>query len=58
MLMLLCASSDQRVLFGEDAHDLGGDFVVNDGLVVLADDVNTEFLGRTYVGLKLVKRVP
>jgi hypothetical protein len=44
MLMLLCASSDQHVLFGEDAHDSGDDFVVNDGLVVLADDVDTEFL--------------
>ena len=33
-----------RVELREDAHDSCGDFVVNNGLVVFADDINTKFL--------------
>jgi hypothetical protein len=32
-------------LFGEDVDDAGGDFVVDYSLVVLAYDVDAEFLG-------------
>jgi hypothetical protein len=35
-VMLLGASCDVRVLIGEDAYDTGGDFVMDDGLVVFA----------------------
>jgi hypothetical protein len=42
--MLLGASCDLRVLIGEDAHDTGGDFVMDDGLVVFAYNIDTEFL--------------
>ena len=42
---LLRAEGDLRVVFREYAHDPGGHFVVDDSFVVLADDVDTEFLG-------------
>jgi hypothetical protein len=46
--MLLCASGDVAVLIEEDACDVGGDFVVDDWMmiVVFAYDINidTEFL--------------
>ena len=42
---LLRAEGDLRVVFGEYAHDPGGHFVVDDSFVVLADDVDTKFLG-------------
>ncbi len=41
------------VLLVEHAHNPRGDFVVNNGLVVLANDVNAEFLEKKSV----VKRV-
>jgi hypothetical protein len=44
LLMLLGASGDVGVLIGEDAYDTGGDFVMDDGLVVFAYDIDTEFL--------------
>jgi hypothetical protein len=44
LLMLLGASCDVRVLIGEDAYDTGGDFVMDDGLVVFAYDIDAEFL--------------
>ena len=44
LLMLLGASGDVGVLIGEDTYDAGGDFVVNDGLVVFAYDINAGFL--------------
>ena len=44
LLMVFCASRGQRILLEKDADDSGGDFVVDDGLVVFADDVDTEFL--------------
>jgi hypothetical protein len=44
--MLLRASSDVSVLFGEDAYDAGGDYVMDDGkMMVLAWNVDSEFLG-------------
>jgi hypothetical protein len=33
--------------FGEYAHDGGGDFVVDDSLVVFADDVDSEYLTKS-----------
>jgi hypothetical protein len=44
VLVLLGAGGDVGVLFGEDAYDAGGDFVVDDRLVVLSDDVDSELL--------------
>lgn len=44
VLMLFGARGGLGVLFGEDTDDAGGDFVVDNGLVVFPDDVNTEFL--------------
>lgn len=38
------ASGDLDICFGEDADDSGGDFVVDDGFVVFAYDVGSEFL--------------
>jgi hypothetical protein len=43
LVMLLGASCDVRVLIGEDAYDTGGDCVMDDGLVVFAYDIDTEF---------------
>lgn len=44
VLMLFGARGGLRVLFGEDTDDAGGDFMVDDGLVVFPDDINAEFL--------------
>jgi hypothetical protein len=44
VMVLLGAGGDVGVLFGEDTYDAGGDFVVDDRLVVLSDDVDSEFL--------------
>jgi hypothetical protein len=43
-LVLLGAGGDVGILFGEDGYDAGGDFVVDDRLVVLSHDVDSEFL--------------
>jgi hypothetical protein len=39
------ARSDLNVGVGEDADDASSDFVVDDGFVVFAYDVDAEFLG-------------
>jgi hypothetical protein len=44
LLILLSASGDVGVLIGEDVYDTGGDFVVNDGLLVFAHDIDAGFL--------------
>ena len=44
LLMLLGASGNVGVLIREDAYDAGGDFVVNDGLVIVAYDTDAGFL--------------
>jgi hypothetical protein len=44
VLMLLGASGDVRVLIGEDAYDAGDNFGVEDGPVVLAYNIDAEFL--------------
>jgi hypothetical protein len=44
LLILLGASGDVGVLIGEDVYDAGGDFVVNDGLLVFAHGIDTGFL--------------
>jgi hypothetical protein len=44
LLLLFGASGDVSVLIGEDTYDVGGDFVVDDGLVFFAYDIDTEFL--------------
>ena len=44
LLVLFCPRGNLDVLFIENAHHPGGNFVVNDSLVVLANDVNPEFL--------------
>jgi hypothetical protein len=43
MLMLLCPGGNLGILLGKYTDDSSGDFMVNDCLVVLADDVDTEF---------------
>ena len=43
IVVVLCTRWDVGVLV-EDAYDAGGDFVVDDGFVVFAYDVDTEFL--------------
>lgn len=50
--MLFSTSSHKRVLFGEDADNPGSDLVVNNRLVVLANDINTKFLADIF-GLKV-----
>lgn len=42
--VLLGARGDGGVWVGEDAKDVGGNFVVDYGLVVFAGDVDAEFL--------------
>jgi hypothetical protein len=45
LLMLLGASGHVGVPIGEDAYDAGGDFVVDDGgIVVFAYHIDAEFL--------------
>jgi preprotein translocase subunit SecG len=44
VLVLLGASGDVGLLFGEDAYDAGGDFVVDDRLIVFGNNVDCEFL--------------
>ena len=44
LLLVFCPRGNLDVLFIEYAHHPGGNFVVNDGLVVFANDVNAEFL--------------
>jgi hypothetical protein len=44
LLILLGESGDVGVLIGEDMYDAGGDFVVNDGLLVFAHDIDAGFL--------------
>ena len=44
-LVLFCAGGDLGILLGEDAYDSCGDLVVDDGFVVLAHNIDTEFLG-------------
>jgi hypothetical protein len=43
--VLFRVGGDMGVLFGEDADDVGSNFVVNYRLVVFAYDVDTAFLG-------------
>jgi hypothetical protein len=45
VLVLFGVAGNVVVLFGEDADSTGGDFVVHYGLVVLAYDVDPEFIG-------------
>jgi hypothetical protein len=44
VLVLLGTSGDVGILLGEDAYDACGDIVVYDRLVVLCDNVDSEFL--------------
>jgi hypothetical protein len=44
MLVLFGASGNMRVLFRKNTDDTGSDFIVNDGFVICANNVNTEFL--------------
>ena len=44
LLVGFCAGSDLHVLLRKDADDSCCDFVVYDSLVVLANDVDAEFL--------------
>ena len=43
--VLFGVGGDVGVLFGEDADDVGSNFVVDHRLVVFAYDVDTAFLG-------------
>ena len=42
--MRLDTSSELCFLLGKYANDMGSDFVMNSGLVIFADDVDTKFL--------------
>lgn len=44
MLVLLGASSYMGILFRKDADDASGNLVMNDGLVVFPDNVDTKLL--------------
>jgi hypothetical protein len=44
LLELLGVGGDVGGLFGEDAYDAGGDFVVGDHFVVFSNSVDSEFL--------------
>jgi hypothetical protein len=45
VLVFFGAARNVTVLFGEDADSAGGDSVVDYGLIVLAYDVDAEYLG-------------
>jgi hypothetical protein len=45
ILMLLGSCGGLGVFLREDADNAGGDFMVDDGLVIFAHDVDTKFLG-------------
>jgi hypothetical protein len=47
LLVLFGASSYECILF-EKTDDESGNFVVDDGLVVFPDDVDSEFLSNKY----------
>lgn len=42
--MRLYAGSELGFLFSQHANDASSDFVMNDSLVVLADDIDAKFL--------------
>ena len=42
---MFCAGGDVGILFGENADDASGDFVMDYSLVVLAYDIDSGFLG-------------
>jgi len=44
LLMLLSMSSNQGILFQKDADNMRSNFMVDNGLVVFPNDINTEFL--------------
>jgi hypothetical protein len=46
LLVLLGTSGYESILCGKDTDDASGDFVVDDGLVVFPDDINSEFLAK------------
>lgn len=52
LLVLLCARSDLDILFREYTDHASGDFVVDHGLVVLADDINAKFLQKDTPGFE------
>ena len=45
MLLMFGAGGDVGVLFGKDADNASGNFVADYSLVVLANDIDSEFLG-------------
>lgn len=53
--MLLCSGCHLNILFREDADDACGDFVVYDSSVVLADNVDTEFLRKGQICYNIEK---
>ena len=46
-MVRLDTSSELCFLFGKQANDTGSDFMMNYGLVIFADDVDTKFLCET-----------
>ena len=54
LLMLLGPSGDVGVLIGEDAYNAGGDFVMDDGIVDFAYDIDVVMI-RTRKGLSRVR---
>ena len=46
MLVLVGTSGYESILFGKDTEDASGDFVVDDGLVVFPNDINSELLAK------------
>jgi hypothetical protein len=44
LLMLLSTNSDKGILFQKDTDNTCSDFMVDNGLVVFPDNIDTEFL--------------
>ena len=44
LLVLFCPCGDLDVLFVEDTHYPSSDFMMDNGLVILANDVDAKFL--------------
>jgi hypothetical protein len=50
VLLMFGAGGDVGVLFGKGADNASGNFVADYGLVVLANDIHSEFLGGDFKG--------
>lgn len=49
VLMLFCTCCDESILLRENAYHAGRNFMVDDGFIIFADNVDSEFLENVQV---------